>query len=986
MISRCFYRYLFVLACICLDLSSAWGAERITIGVMAFRPKNQMQGELKSLERHLEKRLTGVTVQLEPLNYSELERALELRQLDFILTNPSHYMKLRTGNSLSGAIATMVEKDHGHNLAAMGGTIAVLSDRSDINSLEDLEGKRIGAIGKASLGGFQAQAFEALQKGLRIGKELTVTYTDTPHDRAIYLLLERKVDAAFVRSGVLEDMAQEGRLDLKKIKILNHQDAPAFPFSASTRLYPQWPFVALPHVRERLARGVAAALLSYEPVSTEVLAGFTIPADYSSVEFLMKELRLPPYDKQRVISADEIWNQYRWQSITTLGGTGIITGLSIMLLISNRRIRAANQAAKKAERVLRNLYDIIPDAIYVSEFPSGRVVDCNQSACTALGREREEILTLAVADIDAKFCEGRELAAWGQLTPGKYLTLESSHRRADGSSFPVEINITLFEHENERRIVGIARDISERKWLEENLLKTEVKFSSIFRNSPDLIAITEVSSGKYFEVNDAFERVIGYSREEVIGKTSLELDVWESPEDRIQMLKEVADSRRLMNYRTTFRRKNGGIFPALVSLEAASLYDTDCFIISARDITEQDQAEQDLLASKRAAETANKAKSEFLANMSHEIRTPMNGILGMVQLMELSELGSEQREYLHILKNSGDNLLSLINDILDLSRVESGRIDLEEAPFSLQSAINNTISIQRNSAQQKRLTLSTEISDELPDLLVGDQLRFRQVLLNLLANAIKFTDQGGVTVSARMVHRAGDGITLAVSISDTGIGIPTEKQELIFSPFTQADASTTRRHGGTGLGLTISRRLARLMGGDISVESRPGAGSTFHFTAGFKVAKALAPAGSTENPSRIWNGPPLRILVAEDNPVNRKYIDELLHKMGHHCICVSDGTEALAEWRRSPYDCVFMDIQMPNLSGPDALACIRDEESAGGRHTPVVALTAYALSGDRENLLAAGFDEYLSKPFEPASLVPILSRISKNSSVTQVLP
>ena len=964
------------LICLLLLPVAVWCQDSITIGILAYRPKELMREDASSLQKHLERQLGNVSVRVQPLNYLELEAAIANRQLDFVLTNPSHYIKLRIGTDFSGAIATAIENEHGRTVASIGGVIVTLVERGDINTLTDLKGKRVAAISDSSLGGFQAQVLVLQQAGLNYRQDMNFFFTDSPHDRVLELLQKRSVDAAFVRSGVIENMAAEGKLDLKRFKIINRQEISAFPFALSTRLYPHWPFVALPHVSDHLSRGVAAALLSYHPSTNRKITGFTIPADYSTVENLMKELRLPPYDSQQAISADDVWNQYGRQIIAVLAVIAGGSVVTLLLLLSNRRIRGANRTARSAQQALRNLYDIIPDAIYVHEIPGGRVVDCNDSACAALGRSREEVLQLTVADIDADFSPERDEATWDALHTGSSITLESRHRRADGSTFPVEIHLILFDDGNRQKVVAVSRDISERRRLEEDLRRTESKYATIFRNSPDLIAITEVASGRYFEVNEAYERIMGFSRNEVLGKTSLELNTWGSAEDREHMKQELTGASRLMNYRTTFRRKSGEVFPALVSLEIAEMYDTNCFIISARDISQQVKIEEELQASRDAAEAANRAKSEFLANMSHEIRTPMNGILGMVQLMEMTELSADQKEYLTILKTSGDSLLSLINDILDLSRVESGRLQLEQTPFSLRVAIDNICTIQRGAAHIKKLVLQKQISDDIPDLLLGDQLRFRQVLLNLVANAIKFTEQGSVTLTVRLLESHDNGITLDILVQDTGIGIEPEKQELIFSPFTQADASTTRRHGGSGLGLTISRRLARLMGGDISVVSAPGQGATFHFTVPFVTGDTLLIPDSSDAACPPWDDPPLTILVAEDNLINQRYLSAVLERMGHRYRCVSDGLHALECWRSEPWDCILMDIQMPGMGGREALNLIRGEEATTGRHTPLIALTAHALRHDRERFLAEGFDDFIAKPFTPGDLHHALKKLA----------
>jgi signal transduction histidine kinase/ActR/RegA family two-component response regulator len=431
-------------------------------------------------------------------------------------------------------------------------------------------------------------------------------------------------------------------------------------------------------------------------------------------------------------------------------------------------------------------------------------------------------------------------------------------------------------------------------------------------------------------------------------------------------------------FRFSLKRKDElGLLSRTMNEMALQINEKNKALLDAHTLLEKRVVDRtrELMLAKDKAEAANRAKSNFLANMSHEIRTPMNGVIGMTQLALLASPPPEQREYLELIEKSSYRLLKVVNDILDFSKIEANKLELARERFALRETIATTIREFSFKAKEKEIALEWSVADEIPDDFTGDAGRLSQILINLIGNAIKFTQAGTISVRAQKEYTELDEFVVHFSVSDTGIGISPEYQASIFEAFSQADESHSRQYEGTGLGLAICARLVSLMNGQIWVESAEGQGAVFHFTVLLKKAGAEMTALKEDEtqphpsgPIQEHPGPRLEILLAEDNLVNQKVAGKMLERSGHKVTIAVNGQEAVAAFARQPFDLVLMDIQMPVMDGFEATQAIRDQEKDSGKHTPIIALTAHAISGYREKCLALGLDDYLSKPIKIADL------------------
>ncbi len=775
-------------------------------------------------------------------------------------------------------------------------------------------------------------------------------------------------------------------------------------------------------------------------------------------------------------------------------------GKIIKIIQVARDITSRYQAEKQAQKekaYLDSLYNSAQEAVVITDL-KGKILRVNPEFTRIFGYTEREALGKNIDHLiaPAKFKKGAQDIT-SRVARGEKVNLETIRQRKDGSPVHVSLLVSpIFVDGRLEACYAIYRDITDRKKAEEAREKETAKLATMISGMQEGVAFAGPDD-RVVEVNDFFLELFGKKRDEVLGRTLQELHFGPSREKLRKMLhalrtkgkstlitieRAIGNRDCVLRFQPIFR--NGSYDGALVNIVDVS----------------------ELVQARRLAQAASQAKSEFLANMSHEIRTPMNGILGMVELALDANPAPDIREYLEAIKESANALMGLLNDVLDFSRIEARRVELEKIPFNLRDTVEQAVSSLAIQAEKKGLELACRVAPDLPLHYIGDPGRLRQIILNLVSNAIKFTDEGEVVVSVEQAKRKGREVTLLFGVRDTGIGIPKDKQKVIFEAFTQADSSTTRRYGGSGLGLAIASQLVQLMGGRIWVESEVGKGSVFYFTAtltlqrkgeariiparveqlrslpvlvvddnatnrkilsellsawhfvpteaasgaeaikllkeaaqqqrpfelvildvhmpemdGFQVAAAIRNHPSLSSPVIIMltsagmrgdaarcrelgvsgyltkpvrqsdllnaimlafgkrpskasssilitrhyireNQPSFRVLLAEDNPINQKVAVHLLEKLGHQTVAVNNGRKVLEALERDHFDLVIMDVQMPEKDGLETTAEIRKQEKLKGTYTPIIAMTAHVLKGDRERCLAAGMDGYVGKP------------------------
>ena len=846
-------------------------AEDITmkIGVLAKRGHEQCLMKWTPTAEYLSEKIPGRRFEIIPIDYDQIIDSVKNNEVDFILTNSASYVEIEFKYG-ANRIATLKNNCLGDVCKTYSAVIFCKADKTEIQSIRDLKGKKFMGVSSFSFGGWLMAWREMKAEGIDPFTDFKELKFGGMQDSVVYAVSDGIVDAGTVRSDTLERMDSEGKINIANFQVLNSyvREDSDLPFVHSTPEYPEWPFAKVKHVPCTVAESVAAALVEMPSESDAASAGkcygWTIPQNYQSVRECLKALRVGPYkDYGRITIADVVKIYGYWIAAITI--LLIIMGISIIIIFNlNRSIRAS------------------------------------------------------------------------------HVILES--------------------------------ELNERKKLEKIKTESELKFKFLYNHAFQLMGLLS-TDGRMLSVNEAGIEKAGIKESDVFGNFYWD-GPWFSHSDEVK--EKVHDSvikaasGQFVRFEVTIVRQDNTLQDVDYSIKPVEDESGNVIMLLAegRDISGRKRLEKELRHAKEIAEDATHAKDEFLANMSHEIRTPMNGIIAASELLSNEDISDKAKNFLRIISTSAYSLLEIINDILDVSKIEAGKLDLEIRDFKIEDVFDKLIMMFSPRTSKEFIELLVDIDLETPRAIRGDELRLQQILVNLVSNAVKFTEKGGIIlvgVKELEYESVESGrLKLEFLVKDTGIGIEPEHIEKIFEPFSQADTSTTRNYGGTGLGLCICKQLVEMMGGSIRVESELGKGSTFSFTAIFhrqpgKTDREFIPPQDLEG---------LKVLVVDDCKDSLSIMKKMLASFGFKVEATSSAQASLQrlkedETRENPIDLVMMDWLMPELDGLEASSIIRDDLKL---NVPIIMMTAF---GDETQIRYAekvGINGFLTKPICQSTL------------------
>ena len=632
--------------------------------------------------------------------------------------------------------------------------------------------------------------------------------------------------------------------------------------------------------------------------------------------------------------------------------------------------RHMENTLKESEQNFRAFFETLDDIIVIASY-DGKIIYTNKAAVNQLGYSSDEFYKMNLLDLypssSLKEAEVIFESLLNNKTDNNILTLSVK----DGKNIPLQVRVWYGKWNGANSIFSIAKDLTAEQ-------EVQQRFVRLFRNNPALMALNSLPDLCFVDINDSFIDTLGYHKEELFGNSIDSYGMFVDDNIQKEIINELDRKKRITDVEVQFRCKNGNVIDGIYSGEIIESQDKRYVLSVFVDITDRKKTEMEIKRINEELETAitrsnqlaieannaNQAKSMFLANMSHEIRTPMNSILGFSEMLMDTDLNHEQRDIVETINRSGNSLLTLINDILDISKVEAGKLEIENVDFNMIQLLKDVCEIVRPNIQSN-VELNCIIDTNTPSWLIGDPCRIRQVLLNLIGNASKFTHEGKIDARLRCVRKDDIETTIEIEVEDTGIGIPKEQLSNIFDLFQQADGSTTRKYGGTGLGLAISKKIINLMDSDLHVESEEGKGSKFFFIIRLPVASGEDSTSNNAKNSQAFSDEEIdyksvRILVVDDVPANIKLAAKILEKTGCKVSSAENGIDAIEKILNNSFNVVLMDMQMPEMDGLEATAKLREK----GVQVPIIALTANAFESDYAKCIEAGMDDFLSKPLK----------------------
>lgn len=825
--------------------------------------------------------------------------------MDLLTTNPTHFILVRHQFPLSGVIATrQFRQDDGSLIGQLGGVIVVRADRVDLQNAHDLVGMRIATPTRENMGGYRAQVYELMKAGVRIEATARNILTTQSHQRAIQALLDGEVDVAFVRTGILERMIQQGELDSTAVRVLLPKRFPGFKQRVSTALYPEWPFLALPHVDPHAVHSIASALYGIENLpeaQRDSSLRYSFPGDYSTVEELARAMRLPPYDAPLNITLLDVWKAY-WALI--LAGA-----LAMMIIIGlYLRLRGARDKIRDALAFKESTLDSLGEGLYESD-EHGTITYMNPAGCKILGFTEAEVLGKDAHALfhyqlpDGSPLSRKDCPIHRALESKVYDVLENWFVHKTGRVIPVRVVVSpIWFNGRIRGHVTAFLDLTQQKGVEERLAQQNERLAYILEGTKAGTWEWSIPSGELL-LNDLWYQLLGHTRESLGPVTPI---LWEGlihPEEREVVMRTLSAylSGDIPVYDVVFRmahqvhewvwiQAKGKVIqrdPAGNPLLMAGTHQD----VSASKLTEIHLRETNqrlreaieyahVMAEK--AEQASAAKSHFLGRMSHEMRTPMNGVIGMASVLNETLLDNDQRSMVDIIRQSGEDMLLLVDKILAYTQIQSGAVVFDPVRFEPVRLVQDVVKSVAQHAQQKGIEI--QVISDLPVTFscISDAQRIEQVLSHLLSNAVRFTAKGSVTV--HVILEKSESQHLRIEVTDTGDGIPEKDLPHLFDHFMQGDESLTRTYGGAGLGLAISREILLALQGDIGVRSTSGKGSTFWFTLPVQLPSEVQ---ETESLAGVT------VVLVDPLQTSREHTEHLLRHAGATVLAVSAVSIAL---------------------------------------------------------------------------------------------